>query len=193
MPGIIVLIAMGETARGKGMRTFTALLRTRVGIAFAGAVLIGVLGAFVGAASVSWPGDVPGNSGTARVGNATHTAGSSAAGSASATTGTNPSATDTPTGAATAAPTSTTTQGSGGTGQTLDLHGVIGTITVSANTFILNVNGAATTVVVNGQTAYQGSASSLQGLRSGWQAEVKGQYQSDRTFRAFLVNSDSGA
>lgn len=175
------------------MRTFTALLRTRVGIAFAGAILIGVLGAFVGAASVSRPGGIPGNSGTTRIGNATQTAESSGAGNATATTGTNPSTTDTPTGASTAAPTSTATQGSGGTGQTLDLHGVIGTITASANTFVLNVNGAATTVVVNGQTAYQGSASSLQGLRSGWQAEVKGQYQSDGTFRAFLVNSDNGA
>jgi hypothetical protein len=78
-------------------------------------------------------------------------------------------------------------------GQTVDLHGTITTINTAAGSFFLQVNGPPVYVVTNGQTSFQGSSSSLQGLQSGWRAEVKGQTQGDGTFLAFVVDSDSGA
>ncbi|HKW23011.1 MAG TPA: DUF5666 domain-containing protein [Ktedonobacterales bacterium] len=173
------------------MQALTALLRSKVGIAVLGILLIGGVGAYIGAASVWHPGGLPGgyfanNDPTAP---ATSVAGSvTSSPSAGGNTGT-PSPTDIPTNAPTVAPTTPPI----GAGQTIDLHGSIGDIKTAANSFILSVNGAQRTVVVNGQTSFQGASSSLQGLQKGWLAEVKGRAQSDGTFLAFLVNSDNGA
>lgn len=175
------------------MRSLSVLLRGRVGIAVLGAVLLGSMGAFVGAASLWHPAGLtsgyfanndPSVTATSPAGSVTPSLSGGPGGHAGTPSPTHTLA-NTPTGVSTSPPV--------GSGQTVDLHGSIGVINTTANTFILNVNSSSRTVVVNGQTSFQGSASSLQGLRSSWQAEVKGQTQSDGTFLAFLVNSDSGA
>ncbi len=171
------------------MEALTTLLRSKVGIAVLGAVLLGGLGAYMGAASAWRPSQLPSgsvaNTGAAAIGTTSPSATST--GSAGKQTR-NPSPTNTPGSSPTTPPVTPVSSG-----QTVDLHGTIGTINTTANSFTLNNSGSLITVVVNGQTAFQGSASSLQGLRSGWQAEVKGQTQSDGSFLAFLVNSDNGA
>ncbi len=183
------------------MRSLSALLRSKIGIALVGAVVLGGMGAVMGATS-AWQLAAGLTGGGYFANNDPSVTATSAAGSAISSPGaTNgagtPSGSGNPTPSATSsaasAPTSAPTTPPGGTGQTVDLHGSIGKIDTSANKFILNVSGSSRTIVVNGQTSFQGSASSLQGLRTGWQAEVKGQAQSDSTFLAFLVNSDSGA
>jgi len=175
------------------MQALTALLRSKVGIAVLGILLIGGIGAYIGAASVWHPGGLPGGylANSDPTAPATSVAGSvtsSPSAGAGGHTGT-PLPTDIPTNAPTVAPTTPPI----GAGQTIDLHGSIGAINTAANSFILNINGTPRTVAVNGQTSFQGASSSLQGLRTGWQAEVKGRAQSDGTFLAFLVNSDNGA
>ncbi|HKT39409.1 MAG TPA: DUF5666 domain-containing protein [Ktedonobacterales bacterium] len=175
------------------MQALTALLRSKVGIAIVGVILIGGIGAYIGAASILHPDGLTGgyfanNDPTAPAASVAGTVTSSSSDGAGDHTAT-PLPTDTPANAPTDVPTTPPT----GSGQTVDLHGSIGNINTAANSFILNVNGTSRTVVVNGQTSFQGASSTLQGLRTGWQAEVKGRAQSDGTFLAFLVNSDNGA
>lgn len=168
------------------MHTFSGLLRSRIGIAVFGVLLIGGLGGYLGAASGAHPRLATNSGNNGNSGNVAQVGTAASSSSSTAPTTGNPSPTDT-TAANPTAPTNT-----GGTGQVIDLHGTIGTIDPANSSFILNVNGAPTTVVVNGQTSFQGSATSLQGLQTGWLAEVKGQMQSDGTFRGYVVNSDSG-
>lgn len=86
-------------------------------------------------------------------------------------------------------PTATT----GPTGQQVDLHGVIGSVTVSSNSFALNqTNGSALVVNVSAGTQYQGDATSLSSLRSGWRAEVVGVLLADGNVAGTMVNADSG-
>ncbi|HEU5349653.1 MAG TPA: hypothetical protein VFU63_13660, partial [Ktedonobacterales bacterium] len=157
------------------MQTLLSLLRSRVGIAICGVIFLGSLGAYIGAASVPHPGAALTNNGSiANAGSAANTTNASGPGGTNGTSGGNPSATDTPGNGSANVPTRTTTTNIP-VGQTVDLHGTIGTINTAANSFILNVNGSPTTIVANSQTSFQGAASSLQGLEMGWKAEVKGQ------------------
>ncbi|HEX6544359.1 MAG TPA: DUF5666 domain-containing protein [Ktedonobacterales bacterium] len=172
------------------MQSSAVLLRSKIGIAVLGIVILGGVGAYLGASSAWHPSAGPRNGGIANTGTGAGTAtaaGPNSAATSSPTDGSgtqtgNPSPTNIPGGPQ---PTNPPV----GTGQTVDLHGTIGTINTDANTFMLN---GSTKVIVNGQTSFQGSATSFQGLRSGWSAEVKGQWQGDGTFLAFLVNSDNG-
>jgi hypothetical protein len=180
------------------MQALMTLLRTKLGAALCGAILLGTMGALFGAASVWHPGAVPTSGGSANTGSITATATSGAPSTTPGATGVpqqqeqpTPLPTNTPASVPTAAPTNTPR--SIPVGQTVDLHGTIGTINTSENTFILNItSGSATKVIVTESTQFVGSATSLQGLAKGWSAEVKGQMQSDGTFLAFVVNSDNG-
>jgi uncharacterized protein DUF5666 len=167
------------------MQTLATMLRSKVGLAVCGVILVGGLGGILGASSVARPSVQSNNGGitNTNTGTATDTTGSATQGP-----GGSASPTDTVT-----VPTNTTGGGVIGTGQTIDLHGAIGTIDTAANTFILKVGGTPVTVDVSGQTSFQGASTSFQGLRTGWVAEVKGRAQSDGTFQAFVVNSDTGA
>lgn len=170
------------------MKTLATMLRSRVGIAVCGVILVGGLGGFLGASSVPRPSVRANNGGiintNTNTGTATDTTGSATQGPGGSASPTN----------ATTLPTNTTGGGGViGTGQTIDLHGSIATIDTAANTFILTVNGTAVTVVVSGQTSFQGASTTFQGLRTGWLAEVKGRAQSDGTFQAFVVNSNISA
>ena len=172
------------------MQSLTTLLRSRVGVAALGAVLLGELGASIGAASVWRPG------GTTSGSIANSNGGGSAIAtntSASATGSATPNPTDTaqtgkrlPTATPGGPATSTPTTPPGNTGQTIDLHGTITSIDRTANTFTLN----STTVMINGQTQFQGKTTNFQALQAGIVAEVKGQTQSDGSFMAFVVDSD---
>lgn len=168
------------------MQTLATMLRSKMGLAVCGVILVGGLGGILGASSVARPSVQANNGGitNTNTGTATDTTGSATQG---------PGGSALPTDTVTV-PTNTTGGGGGviGTGQTIDLHGAIGTIDTAENTFILKVGGTSVTVEVSGQTSFQGASTSFQGLRTGWVAEVKGRAQSDGTFQAFVVNSDIG-
>ncbi len=171
------------------MRSLTTLLRSRVGIAVLGAVLLGGLGASMGAASVGRPGGTTSGSLANSSAIATNTIATSVSPTGSATP--NPTDTaETGNGSPTATPgapaSRTPTTPPANTGQTIDLHGTITSINRTANTSTLN----STTVVINGQTQFQGKAASFQALQAGMVAEVKGQTQGDGSFIAFVVAPD---
>ncbi|MGE5333532.1 MAG: hypothetical protein ACM3N4_02430 [Nitrososphaerota archaeon] len=174
------------------MQTLMTLLRSRVGIAISGVILIGTLGAFVGANSVLHPGATPTTGTVANTGSSAATATngtqSATSGATNGGQGGNPSPTDTPASVPTNTPTGNTP-----VGQTIDLHGTIGEIHTADSYFMFNTtSGAVKVIVTNGTTQFQGGSTTFQGLRQGWSAEVKGQMQSDGTFLAFVVNSDNG-
>lgn len=173
------------------MQTLMTLLRSRVGIAISGVILIGTLGAFVGANSVPHPGATPTNGTTANTGSSAATAGN---GTTSATQGNgsgpqNPSPTDTPAAAPTNPPATAPTAIPTGS---VDLKGLIGSIGQNS-TFTLNVGGTVVTIAVSGATNYSGDAKSFQALQQGSFAEVHGLMQDNGIVTAAEVNADTGA
>lgn len=176
------------------MQALSTLLRSKVGIAVVGIILLGGLGGYIGVSSGAHPGTTTNsgnNSGVANTGAATNTADSATATTTSGATGGNPTPTDTPV----VIPTNTTgtTNTGTGTGQNVDLTGTIGRINSTDNSFILQVNGKSIEVEVSGQTSYPGDSKSFQGLQTGWLAEVQGQQQADGTVTAWSVDTHSGA
>lgn len=157
--------------------------KSKVVLAILGAVLFGTSGALVATVqfgsgpSRSAPSALQGQAGLAAVNNATATPGSSSA-----------SPTKTPTRTPGPRPTNTPRTG----GQLINLHGTVQSVNTAANTFtIKQTDGTITTVVVNANTTYQGTASSLSSLRAGWLVEVTGIYQTNGTFAASDVNADN--
>lgn len=70
------------------------------------------------------------------------------------------------------------------------LRGTVVSVNTGANQFVVRQgNGTLTTVVVTGQTTYQGLASSLGTLKAGWRVRVTGRFQGDGTFKASSVNA----
>jgi hypothetical protein len=68
-----------------------------------------------------------------------------------------------------------------------ELEGKIASVSVGTNSFVLG----STVVDVNGNTRFEGAASSLSALGSGgnWSAEVRGVYESNGHFLAYSVDS----
>lgn len=110
------------------------------------------------------------------------------------TGGPEPTSTGTQMVAATATTTAATTvvpsPTSASAGQQVDLHGIVGSVSTSTNSFVLNqFNGTSLIVTVSAATQYQGAARSLSGLRSGWRAEVVGVRKVGGRVAAEIVNS----
>ena len=106
-------------------------------------------------------------------------------------------ATDTPSQQPTTVPVPTTTKAvatatpSQQNGQTVDLHGTIGTVDSGNHSFQYHILGGSTiTVVTNGSTQYNG-VTSFSGIRAGQSAEVVGHYDSNGTLLATLVNAQT--
>jgi hypothetical protein len=164
------------------------ILRSKVGIAVLGAVLVGGTSAALAATTAMRPGASTGTPNTANTDPNTGMLPSPTSPSASATPTSPATATSAPTATRTPRPTATLPP----VGQTVDLHGSINNINYGAGTFTLYFQGVHLTIVTTpGVTQYQGSSQSFNGLQNGWKAEVKGQMQTDGTFLASLVNSSS--
>lgn len=88
-------------------------------------------------------------------------------------------------------PASPTATPAASTSQLVDLHGTVASISASAGTFAMSVNGSSMTVETNGATQFTGDAKSLSALRTGWKVEVKGTTQANGPFIATLVNANS--
>ena len=158
--------------------------KSKVVLAILGAALFGTTGALVatvpfGSAPSRSASSAPqGQAGLAAVDNATATPAEPTPSSTS---------THTPTPTRTPRPRPTNTPGTGG----LTLHGTVQNVDTNANTFtIKQFNGTITTVAVNANTVYQGSATSLSSLQVGWNVSVTGTYQGS-TFAATNVNADN--
>lgn len=160
------------------------MLRSKIVVVILGALLVGVVGAALGVLSAQQPRSAAGS-----IASSTAT-GTSA--SATATPVGTPTATDTPTLAPSPSPTPTrvppTATPVPAIGQTLDLHGSVGSINQSQSTFVLRVSGGSYTVKVDSGTQWPGYAKSISGtsplLASGMQAEVVGVYQGGGTILA---------
>ncbi len=145
------------------------LLKSRVGLAIAGVVVIGGISAVVAIRPMLPRGFALANPSRSQA---------NVSPSATPTTVPTPRPTLTPAPTRTPIPT---------------LEGTVGT--KGSNSFVLQLDGGATkTVIVNGSTVYRynGSPSTFSALTQGWQAEVRGAYQTDGTFLASRVNSCSG-
>lgn len=171
-------------------------LKNRAVVASLGAVLIFGVGATFAVSQLTQRATLTGQSSAA---SSTATAGAGAAATDTATTGSGSGSapTATPSGA-TPSPTATNpsqqpTPTSAPTGQQGSVQGTIGTVYLSSNKFTVNTTSGIKTVFVDGNTHYQGSSSSLAGLKSGWQVEVQGILQSGDSLLATDVNSDNGA
>lgn len=140
------------------------LLKSRVGFAIAGVVVIGGISAVLAIRPMLPHGNA--------------LASNSPSSSATPTTAPTPRPTSTPAPTRTPIPT---------------LDGIVGTKGSNSFVLQLG-GGATKTVIVNGSTVYRynGSPSTLSALTQGWHAEVRGAYQTDGTFLASRVNSCSG-
>ncbi|HEX8996588.1 MAG TPA: DUF5666 domain-containing protein [Ktedonobacterales bacterium] len=156
--------------------------RSRTTLAIVGMILLGALGAAIAVMTAPQPS----RAALAATGQQNASSNATSTGSAMATA-TRGSVSAPPTTAPASRPTSAPS------GQLVDLQGVISSVDTNAGAFYENANGSNVKVVVTNATGYEGSASSLSGLRSGWQVEVKGTHQADGSFLATLVHSDSGA
>lgn len=136
------------------MSQLSQLLRTRIGVAIMGAILVGGAGAAVGAGSV-WRPSSP-------VGAAITQA------DATATATPFPTATPqpTPTTAPTAAPTATRNP----VGSTL--RGTVVSVDTSADSLIISRNGVRYTILVNDATTYSGAATQLSDIQPQWRVSV---------------------
>ena len=159
------------------------MFRSRVVLAIIGVILVG--GISTGAAMLS--GANPGSLINTIAARATATATASTA--ATATSSSTPDTTNSPAATATA-PGAAPTQAP--SGQVIDLHGTITDIGSSQFT-LRDASGTNWTVQVTSNTAYDGAAKTFSGLRERMVAEVKGVITAGTTFRAYLVNSDTGA
>lgn len=152
------------------------LLKSRVGFAIAGVVVIGGISAAVAV----WP-MLPHGFALANPSRPQANV------SPSATPTTVPTPTQRPLPTRTPAPTRTPIP---------SLHGTVLSKNPAANSFVLQLDtGATKTVIVNPSTTiFQGSASSLSTLGTGptWHVDVRGAYQADGTFLASRVDSCSG-
>jgi hypothetical protein len=172
------------------MSRLMLLFHSKVAIAIIGAVLCGGGAAWI----VSTPfdfssGHTPSAQFQTQAGAAGIAGETAAPGTPQATNtpGSRPSATPTP--GSTRQPIPTATPGAG---QTVDLHGRVGTVNSAAETFTIRlINGTTKTVVVTAQTTYQGAATSLNTLYSGWRVEVQGVTQADGSIMASVVNESN--
>ena len=167
------------------------MFRSKIVVVILGALIIGAVGSAVGVLSVARPG-------AAAVGSTASSTATGTSGSASATPTGAATATDTPTLASSPNPTPTrvlpTATPIPQVGQTLDLHGSVGSINTANSTFMLRVSGSSYTVTVNGSTQWPGTAKSISGtpsppLAQGMQAEVVGVYQGGGNIQASKVDA----
>ncbi len=168
-----------------------AFLKGKLALVVLGTLLLGSAGALLGAKSAILP-----STSAAQLAANGSNSGSNTTGTAPTATGigsstTIPGATPTDTSVPTATPTRAlpTPTPLPVPGQTLDLHGSVGSINQSQNTFVLRVSGGSYTVTVTSNTTWPGTAKSISGLAPGWQAEVVGVYQGGGNLTASKVDA----
>lgn len=165
-----------------------ARLRSRVGFAIVGTIILAGAGAVVGARSVL-PGDQVAAAAITTSQESTTTDSSQLDQTAATATVASPTetpaqqATSTPRAQPTARPTVTP-------GGIVTLSCTIDTVDSSAGTFTCHNSIVGTkTVVTNEQTVFTGAATQFSGLRAGLRARNTGIYQTDGTFVATRVSS----
>jgi hypothetical protein len=160
------------------MSRFIVFFQSKVALAIIGTVLFGGGAALVAAA----PFTITNHAATKQAQNYTEISanGNETATPTTPTPGKSPTATPTP-----RPPTPTA-----GSAQIITLHGTVGTINTGAGTFTIKLGGGSTkTVRVTSQTTFQGDATSLSGIHSGWHVDVQGVYQANGTFTAYSINA----
>jgi hypothetical protein len=173
------------------MNRLIALFQTKVALAIIGAVLCGGSAAWIVSTPFNFSPSQSGSpqfqtqAGAAGLAGETETPGAVPSNTPGATA---PRATPRPRSTRTPSPTATP-----GVGQSITMFGRVGTVNLTAKTFtVISIsNGVTTTIVVTGQTVFQGAATSLSGLYPGWVVNVHGIYQADGTIAASDVNSDN--
>ena len=157
------------------MGHFIQLLRTRVGVALVGAVLVGGLGAALGAGS-AWRPSTPAEGVTIQ-GSATATAVETATPAPTATIQ------PTPTSVPTAVPTPTRTL----VGSTI--RGKVVRVDTGDNTLIISRNDVRYTIVVNDETTYSGAATQLSDIQQDWRVSVTIAAQNGSAYLAQRVSA----
>ena len=163
-----------------------AFLRSKITLVVLGAVLVGGAGAMVGARSAAGPSassaQLAANSGSSATGTVPN-----AAGSGTPTTSPGAAPTDTAVSSPTPTRVPPTPTPLPVPGQTLDLHGSVGS--VGQTSFVLRVPGGSYTIQVTSSTQWPGTAKNVSPLAPGWQAEVQGAYTGGGNLTASTVDA----
>lgn len=170
-----------------------SFIRSRIGLALIGLLLVGGIGAAVAVMTTPQPlraalvgaGQVNGKSTAGSAPTATSAA--SGANTSDGAAATAPSAPTAP-----PPPPQATNPPASASGQVIDVKGAVTSVSASAGTFTMTTNGSSLTVVVTVSTQFSGDAKSLSALHVGGQAEVHGVMQANGSLLATEVNADSG-
>jgi hypothetical protein len=76
---------------------------------------------------------------------------------------------------------------------TVDIHGYVGSVNASANTFTLPGDAGTRTITVNAQTQFKGGVTGLSGIKQGTWVEVACAQQADGSFVATAVETASSS
>lgn len=167
------------------------VLRSRVGLAVIGLLLVGGVSAAI--AILTTPHPLPASlNAVAQRATATHAVGVTSA-AATATAAAQPAATDTTGAVATTPPTPRPTPLPTATffpGQSVGVVGQVESVNASASSFVLATRGSQLTITVNGSTSWSGTAKKVSDIFPGWVAEVHGTVQPDGSILATEVNAN---